>query len=63
MHDFRPRLEALNSGGLAHHVVLASHLDASLVTTDVRLANAPNLGVPTITAAEPDRDARRARTA
>lgn len=36
----------------ARYVVLASHLDASLVTTDVRLANAPNLGVPTITAAE-----------
>lgn len=38
----------------ALYVVLASHLDASLVTTDVRLANARNLGVPTITAAEPE---------
>jgi predicted nucleic acid-binding protein len=36
----------------ALYVVLASHLSASLVTTDAKLANAPNLGVPTITAAE-----------
>lgn len=38
----------------ALYVVLASHLGASLVTSDVRLANAPNLGVPTITPTEPE---------
>lgn len=33
----------------ALYVVLARHLDATLVTADERLARAPALGVPTIT--------------
>lgn len=33
----------------ALYVVLAEHLDASLVTADLRLAHAPNLPVSTIT--------------
>jgi predicted nucleic acid-binding protein len=32
----------------ALYVVLAEHLDAALVTTDVRLANSPTLGVATV---------------
>ena len=32
----------------ALYVVLAEHLSAALVTADVKLANAPGLGVPTI---------------
>lgn len=32
----------------AVYVVLADHLDATLVTADIRLAQAPNLPVPTV---------------
>jgi len=31
------------------YVVMARHLGADLVTTDLKLANSPTLGVPTIT--------------
>jgi predicted nucleic acid-binding protein len=34
--------------GDALYVVLAAHLDATLVTADERLARAPGLGVPSI---------------
>ena len=35
--------------GDALYIVVARHLDASLVTSDLKLAAAPNLGVETIT--------------